>query len=31
MFYIIPLLILSILAAVACYHAYTQRDENNHH
>lgn len=27
---ILPLLILSTLAAVICFHAYTQRDSNDH-
>jgi len=30
-FYLIPIIILIMLAAVACWHAYTTRDENNHH
>jgi hypothetical protein len=31
MFYAIPIIILIVFAAVACWHAYQTRDENNHH
>jgi hypothetical protein len=31
MFYTIPIMILAVFAAVACWHAFITRDENNHY